>query len=83
MMRTRLVAVSGMVLAVSSIVLGPEFWGYQTGVLMLQVGIIALGLGFFLRINSRSAILVLDFLDDIESVPRRATDYGPTTDIVR
>ncbi len=67
MMGTRLLAVSGMVLAVSSIVLGPEFWGYQTGVLMLQAGIMALGIGLFLRINSRPLMDGFDLLDDIES----------------
>jgi len=68
MMGTRLVAMSGMVLTVSSILLGPQFFGYQIGVLMLQAGVMALGLGLFLRLNPRAGVLdALVFLDDIES----------------
>ncbi len=67
MLETRIAATSGMVLVVSSILLGPQFWGYQAGVLILQTGILALGLGLFLRINPRPRMIdQLLFLDDIE-----------------
>ncbi len=67
MLETRIAATSGMVLVVSSILLGPQFWGYQAGVLVLQMGILALGLGLFLRINPRPRMIDrLLFLDDIE-----------------
>ena len=67
MLGTRIAATSGMVLAVSSILLGPQFWGYQAGVLMLQAGILALGLGLFLRINPQPRMTdPLLFLEDIE-----------------
>ncbi len=67
MLGTRIAATSGIVLAVSSILLGPQFWGYQAGVLMLQAGVLALGLGLFLRINPRPRMTnPLLLLDDIE-----------------
>jgi len=67
MLETRIAATSGMVLVVSSILLGPQFWGYQAGVLILQTGILALGLGLFLRINPRPRMIdPLHLLDDIE-----------------
>ncbi len=67
MLATRIAATSGMVLVVSSILLGPQFWGYQAGVLMLQAGILTLGLGLFLRINPRPSMIdPLLLLDDIE-----------------
>lgn len=61
-------AVSGTLLTLSSLILGAEFWGYQTGVLMLQAGILALGLGLFLRFNvgSKQSSL-LSQLYDLES----------------
>jgi len=67
MLGTRIAATSGMALVVSSIVLGPQFWGYQAGVLLLQAGILTLGFGLFLRINSRPSMIdPLLLLDDIE-----------------
>jgi hypothetical protein len=67
MLETRIAATSGMVLTVSSILLGPQFWGYQAGVLILQAGILALGIGLFLRINPRPRVIgPLVLLDDIE-----------------
>ena len=67
MLGARIAATSGMVLAVSSILLGQQFWGYQAGVLMLQAGILALGLGLFFRINPRPRMIdPLLLLDDIE-----------------
>ena len=67
MLETRLAATIGLLLTVSSILLGPQFWGYDTGVLMLQTGVLALGLGLFLRINqpARTTDAIL-YLDDIE-----------------
>ena len=47
----KLLAVSGTILTLSSLLLGAGFWGYQTGVLLLQAGILALGLGLFLRLD--------------------------------
>jgi len=67
MLGTRIAATSGMALVVSSILLGPQFWGYQAGALMLQAGILALGLGLFLRINPQPRMIdPLLLLDDIE-----------------
>jgi len=66
MLGTRIVATTGMVLAVASIVLGPQFWGYQTGVLLLQAGVLALGLGMFWRLNLRPRIEAMLLLDDVE-----------------
>ena len=67
MLGTRIVATTGVILAVASIVLGPQFWGYQTGVLMLQVGVLALGLGMFWRLNLRPRIEEVLLLDDVEA----------------
>jgi len=67
MLETRLVGTSGMLLTLVSLVLGPEFWGYQTGIILLQTGILALGLGLFLKINKQPrASGLLQVLDDIE-----------------
>ena len=67
MIGTRLVATSGMLLTLLSLLLGPEFWGYQNGVLMLQIGVLALGLGLFLKINENQVeTSPLHLLDDIE-----------------
>ena len=67
MLGTRIAATSGMILVMSAILLGPQFWGYQAGVLMLQAGILTLGLGLFLRINPRPSMIdPLLLLDDIE-----------------
>ncbi len=67
MLGTRIAATSGMILVMSAILLGPQFWGYQAGVLMLQAGILTLGLGLFLRINPRPRMIdPLHLLDDIE-----------------
>ncbi len=56
---------SGLILTLSSLVLGADFWGYQTGVLMLQAGIIGLGLGLFLKFNvgSKRSSLLLQLYD--------------------
>ena len=57
-----------MILTLSSLVLGADFWGYQTGVLLLQAGILALGLGFFLKFNEGSKqSSLLSQLYDLES----------------
>ena len=62
----KLVATLGMLLTLVSL-LGPEFWGYQTGVLLLQTGILSLGIGLFLRINEHQRrVDTLHLLDDIE-----------------
>jgi len=67
MHETRLAATLGLLLTISSILLGPQFWGYQAGVLMLQAGILALGLGLFLKITPRDRTIdPLHLLDDIE-----------------
>ena len=66
MLGTRIVATFGMVLAVASIVLGPQFWGYQAGVLMLQIGVLSLGVGMFWRLNLRPRIESILLLDDVE-----------------
>jgi len=50
----KLLAVSGTILTLSSLLLGAGFWGYQTGVILLQAGILALGLGLFLRLDKES-----------------------------
>ena len=67
MLETRLAATIGLLLTISSILLGPQFWGYDTGVLMLQTGILALGLGLFLKINQPARVInAIPSLDDIE-----------------
>lgn len=68
MRRTRLFATSGVFLSLSSLLLGAQFWGYQTGVLMLQTGILMLGLGLFLKLNSElPQSNLLSQLDDLEA----------------
>ncbi len=67
MLETKLVATPGVLLTLVSLVLGPDFWGYQTGVVLLQTGVLALGLGLFLKINKQpEAVDLLQVLDDIE-----------------
>jgi len=67
MLETRLAATIGLLLTISSILLGPQFWGYDTGVLMLQTGILALGLGLFLKINQPARVInAIPSIDDIE-----------------
>jgi hypothetical protein len=55
MFGVKLVATGGMLLTLSSLLLGPEFWGYQTGVFLLQTGVLALGLGLFLKLNMKAS----------------------------
>ena len=50
MLRTKLLAVLGLLLTLSSLLLGVRFWGYPRAVLMLQTGGFALALGLFFRI---------------------------------
>ncbi len=78
MRRTKLFATAGVFLALSSLLLGADFWGYQTGVLMLQAGLLALGLGLFLKLNegSRQSFL-LSQLYDLEGWS--ATTRGSTS----
>ena len=68
MIETRVAATLGLLLTISSILLGPQFWGYGTGVLMLQTGVLLLGLGLFLRVNHTARVLdAILFLDDVEA----------------
>lgn len=67
MIETRVSATLGLLLTISSILLGPQFWGYETGVLVLQTGILTLGLGLFMRINRQPRMIdAITFLEDIE-----------------
>ncbi len=66
MIETRIAATCGMVLALASIVLGPQFWGYEAGVLILQAGVMILGVGLFWRISLEPKIESMFLLDDIE-----------------
>ncbi len=50
MLRTKLLAVSGLLLTLSSLLFGSRYWGYQRAVLMLQAGGFALVLGMFFRL---------------------------------
>lgn len=50
MLRTKVLSLSGLVLTVSSLLLGSHGLGYERAVLMLQVGGLALVLALFFRI---------------------------------
>ncbi len=50
MLRTKVLSFSGLVLTLSSLLLGSHGLGYETAVLMLQVGGLALILALFFRI---------------------------------
>ena len=68
MLCTKLSGTSGMILTLSSILLGPGFWGYQTGVALLQAGILALGLELFFKLGSSQSRTMesMYLLDDME-----------------
>ena len=51
-MLTKLLAFVGLLLTLSSLLLGVRFWGYQRAVILLQTGGLALALGLFFRITS-------------------------------
>ena len=79
MLGTKVVATSGMLLTLLSLLLGPEFWGYQNGVIMLQIGVLALGLGLFLKINENQVETgPLHLLDDIEVRHQQSPPVGPS-----
>ncbi len=50
MLRTKVLSFSGLVLTLSSLLLGSHGLGYETAVLMLQVGGLALILALFFRL---------------------------------
>lgn len=67
MLRTKLLSTSGMLLILGSILLGTHFWAYQTRVIMLQAGILAMGLSLFFRLDNRQTYPdPMGQLDDIE-----------------
>jgi len=51
MLRTKLFGTAGTLLVLSSLLLGSSFWSFQTRLLMLQAGILAMGLGFYFRLT--------------------------------
>lgn len=75
MLRTKLLAASGLVLSLSSLLLGTEYWGYQRAVILLQAGGLSLVLGMFFRLGGnggRTKEALLSFvasLYDMESGP--------------
>lgn len=51
MLKTKLLAVAGLFLTLSSLFLGVRFWGYERAVLVMQAGGFALSLGLFFRLT--------------------------------
>lgn len=52
MLKTKLLAAVGLILTLSSLLLGARFWGYERAVIVMQAGGFALALGLFYRITS-------------------------------
>jgi hypothetical protein len=72
MLRTKVLAISGLILSFSSILSGSKFWGYQRNVALLQAGVLALGFGLFFRLSAGDRReRLLDHLYDLESGLRR------------
>lgn len=51
MLRTKVLSVSGLVLTLTSLLMGSGVLGYQRAVIMMQVGGLALVLGLFFRLT--------------------------------
>ncbi len=51
MLRTKVLAASGLLLTLSSLLLGTRYWGYPRAVVMLQAGGLSLVLGMFYRVT--------------------------------
>jgi hypothetical protein len=75
MLRTKLLAASGLLLSLSSLLLGTRYWGYQRAVILLQAGGLSLVLGMFFRLrgngeHTQEALLsFVASLYDMESGP--------------
>jgi hypothetical protein len=67
MLRTKLFGTAGTFLVLSSLLLGTQFWSFQTRLLMIQAGILAMGLGFYFRLTEGLAQDPLAELYDIET----------------
>lgn len=78
MLRTKLLAVSGLLLTLSSLLLGTRYWGYQRAVVLLQAGGLSLVLGMFFRLSgsrgdtSEGLLGSITNLYDMESWPRQS-----------
>lgn len=51
MLKTKLLAFSGLLLTLSSLLLGPQYWGYQKAIFLMQGGGFAFALGLFFRLT--------------------------------
>ncbi len=49
-----MLAASGLLLTLSSLLLGTRYWGYQRAVVLLQAGGLSLVLGMFFRLRGNS-----------------------------
>jgi hypothetical protein len=67
MLRTKLFGTAGTLLVLSSLLSGNIFWSFQTRLLMLQAGILAVGLGFYFRLTDGLSQDPLAELYDIET----------------
>ncbi len=69
MLKTKIVALLGISLTLTSLLLGSRILGYQRAVLTLQVGGLFLVLGGFFRLYNRESIYpILERLYDLEEV---------------
>ncbi len=69
MLKTKLLALSGLILTLGSLLLGPRYWGYQRAILLMQGGGFAFALGLFFRLTGgrEERLNPLSLLYDMES----------------
>ncbi len=69
MLKTKLLALSGLLLTLGSLLLGPGYWGYQKAVLLMQGGGLAFAFGLFFRLTGSEdqRMNPLSLLYDMES----------------